>query len=168
MGLRYDRFGYHQPTTLNNNAGLAARVYAPTSSQSITKILVPRLGLAYRPFNDEKTVVRASYGIFYSRTPGLMLSTAILQNGIDVLTYTLTSGFPTFPNILRAPPASGLAPPNINVFDPNYSSPRVQQYNFQIEQALGANYAVTLGLYRRPRRAPDAHAATSTCSRNCR
>ena len=49
-----------------------------------------------------------------------MLSTAILQNGIDVLTYTLTSGLPTFPNILSAPPAAGLAPPSINVFDPNF------------------------------------------------
>ena len=90
-------------------------------------------------------MVRSGYGIFYARTPGLMLSTAILQNGIDVLTYTLTTGFPTFPNVLSARPAAGLAPPNINVFDPNYQSPRVQQWNFQIEQELGGSYAVTLG-----------------------
>ena len=107
--------------------------------------MAPRLGLAYRPFNNDRTVIRAGYGIFYSRTPGLLLSTAILQNAIDVLTYSLTTNLPTYPNILTAPPASGLAPPSINVIDPNFKSPRVQQYNFQIEQALGSSYALTVG-----------------------
>ena len=60
-----------------------------------------------------------------SRTPGLILSTAILQNGIDVLTYTLTSGLPTFPNVLSAKPSAGLAPPSIDVLLPhtNWANP---------------------------------------------
>jgi hypothetical protein len=89
--------------------------------------------------------VRAGYGIFYARTPGLILSTAILQNGIDVLTYNLTSGLPTYPNILPAAPTGGLAPPSIDVFDPNFRSPRVQQYNLQVEQALGSTFSLTVG-----------------------
>jgi len=144
-GLRYDLFSYLQPTTLNNNAGLVGAGLATNQIPIDHKDIGPRFGLAYRPFGNEKTVVRAGYGIFYSRTPGLILSTAILQNGIDVQTFALTSGIPTYPNVLTAKPAGGLAPPSIDVFDPNFKSPRVQQYNAQIEHELGGNYAVTVG-----------------------
>jgi outer membrane receptor protein involved in Fe transport len=144
-GLRYDVFDYAQPTTLNNNAGLIAANLMTNKINVDKKNFGPRFGIAYRPFGDERTVVRAGYGIFYARTPGLALSTGILQNGIDVLTYTLTSGLPTFPNVLSTRPGAGLAPPSIYVFDPNFHSPRVQQYNLQIERQLGGAFAVTAG-----------------------
>src|SRR5262249_57318635 len=44
-----------------------------------------------------------------------------------------------------APPAGGLAPPSIDVFDPSFHSPRTQQYNLQIEHALTSSYAITVG-----------------------
>ncbi len=144
-GLRYDLFQYRQPTTLNNNAGLAAANLLTNQIPIDHSNVGPRLGLAYKPFHDDSTVVRAGYGIFYARTPGLILSTAILQNGIDVLTYSLTSNLPTYPNILSAAPAGGLAPPSIYVFDPNFKTPRTQQWNLQIERKLGGSYALTAG-----------------------
>ena len=49
----------------------------------------PRFGFAYKLGPWDRTVLRGGYGIFYARTPGLILSTGILQNGIDVLTYNL-------------------------------------------------------------------------------
>lgn len=144
-GLRYDLFDYAQPTTLNNNAALVGAGLM-TNRINIDKAnFAPRLGIAYRPFADDRTVFRAGYGVFYARTPGLALSTAILQNGIDVLTYTITSNLPTYPNILSTRPAAGLAPPSIYLFDPNFHGPRVQQYNFQIERQLGASFALTAG-----------------------
>jgi hypothetical protein len=145
LGVRYDLFNYHQPTTLNNNAALVAQNLRTSIIPIDHTDIAPRLGLAYKPFHNDKTVVRAGYGIFYARTPGLVLSTAILQNGIDVLTYNLTTNLPVYPNILSAAPSAGLAPPSIDVFDPNFRSPRVQQWNFQIERALGGSYALTLG-----------------------
>ena len=144
-GLRYDLFDYAQPGTLNSNAQLTGDGLMTNRINVDKKNFGPRLGLAWRPFADDKTVVRAGYGIFYARTPGLALSTGILQNGIDVLTYTLTSNLPTYPNILSSKPAAGLAPPSIYVFDPSFHAPRVQQYNLQIERQIAGAFAVTLG-----------------------
>jgi len=145
IGLRYDLFNYRQPTTLNSNPALLGMGLKTNVIPIDHTDISPRFGLAYKPFDDDKTVVRAGYGVFYARTPGLILSTAILQNGIDVLTYSLTSGLPAYPNVLSSAPAAGLAPPSINLFDPNFRSPRVQQYNFQIERALGSSYSITAG-----------------------
>lgn len=145
LGLRYDLFDYRQPTTLNNNAGLVSQNLLTNKIPIDHSNIGPRLGLAYKPMNNDKMVIRGGYGIFYSRTPGLLLSTAILQNGIDVLTYALTTGLPTYPNILSAPPAAGLAPPSIDIMAPNFKTERVEQWNFQIERSLGSNYALTAG-----------------------
>ena len=144
-GARYDLFSYRQPTTLNNNAPLTAAGLLTNQIPIDHTDVAPRLGFAYKAFQGEKTALRGSYGIFYARTPGLILSTAILQNGIDVLTYNLTSLIPVFPNVLTAPPPGGLAPPSIDVMDPNFRSPRTQQYNLQIEQGLGSSYSITVG-----------------------
>ena len=144
LGLRYDYFGYNQPTTLNSNPQLVAANLLTNRIATDKKNFGPRIGLAWRPFNDEKTVVRAGYGIFYARTPGLLLSTAILQNGIDVLTYALTSNFPVYPAVLTSAPANGPVP-DIYVVQPGYKSPRLQQWNFQVERALGGSYSLTAG-----------------------
>ena len=145
LGLRYDLFDYRQPTTLNTNAGLAAANLATNRIPIDHHNIGPRFGFAYKPFNNDSTVVRGGYGIYYARTAGLLLSTAILQNGIDVLTYQLTSNLPTYPNILSSPPAGGLAPPSIDVTDPNFKTEQVQQWNLQVERKLGANFALTVG-----------------------
>jgi outer membrane receptor protein involved in Fe transport len=145
LGIRYDAFQYRQPTTQNSNSGLTALGLNTNKIPTDHSNIAPRLGFAYKPLDNEKTVIRGGYGIFYARTPGLILSTAILQNGIDVLTYTLTSNLPAYPNVLSAAPAGGLAPPSIDVFDPNFKTARVQQYNLQVERELGSSYALTVG-----------------------
>jgi hypothetical protein len=129
---------------LNSNVQLLAADLKTNRIALDKKNFGPRIGVAYKPFNDEKTVVRAGYGIFYGRTPGLLLSTAILQNGIDVLTYALTSSFPVYPAILTSAPANGPVP-DIYVVQPNFKSPRLQQWNFQVERALRGSFALTAG-----------------------
>ena len=145
LGIRYDLFDYTKPTTVNPDPGLAAAHLSTATMPLDKKDIAPRFGFAYKPFKSDRTVVRGGYGIFYARTPGILLSTAILQNGIDVLTYSLTSGFPAFPNIFSTPPAAGLAPPSIYVVDPNFRQPATHQYNLQVEQALGGSYSLTAG-----------------------
>jgi hypothetical protein len=69
----------------------------------------------------------------------------LLQNGIDVVSYNLTANLPTFPSALSARPNIALAPPSIEVMDPNFKSPSTQQYNAQVEHAIGGSYSVTIG-----------------------
>ena len=145
LGIRYDLFDYAKPTTVNKDPGLATAGLSTATMPTDKKDIAPRIGFAYKPGHSDRTVIRGSYGIFYARTPGILLSTAMLQNGIDVLTYNLTSGFPVYPNIFTTPPAAGLAPPSIYVVDPTFRQPAMQQYSFQIEQALGPSYSLTAG-----------------------
>ena len=145
LGFRYDFFAYRQPTTQNGNAQLLAQNLFTNRIALDRHDFGPRFGLAYKPSDNDRTVIRAGYGIFYARTPGLVLSTAILQNGIDVLTYQLTSNLPVYPSILAAPPAGALAPPSINVFASNFKTAQSQQWNFQVEHQLASNIAITVG-----------------------
>ena len=143
-GIRYDFFGYRQPTTKNTNAGLLAAGLDTSKLPTDPTNVAPRVGFAWRAMKDDRVVIRGGYGIYFSRTSGLLLSTAILQNGIDVLTYTLTTGLPKYPNILTASPGPA-APPDINVMDPNFKTARTQQFSLQTEMRLDRNSSLTVG-----------------------
>ncbi len=143
-GIRYDYFAYRQPTTENTNAGLLAAGLNTNKIPTDPKNIGPRVGFAWRPMNSDKLVVRGGYGIYYERTAGLLLSTAILQNGIDVLTYTLTSNLPKYPAILTSAPGPA-APPDINVMAPNFKTGRTQQISLQTEMKIDRNSSLTIG-----------------------
>lgn len=143
-GLRWDAFKYNQPTTLNTDPGLAAAGLRTNQFPNANADFAPRFGFAYRLTKSDKTVLRGGYGIYYARVPGLILSTAILQNAIDVVNYTLNSNLPAYPNILSVAPGKG-APANIYVADPNFKSPRTQQFSLQLETAFARNYTLTVG-----------------------
>ena len=86
----------------------------------------PRFGFSYG--FDDKTVVRGGFGIYYARTPAIVLGTAHSQNGINVTGINLnaaqlnTLGL-AYPNILTAPPAGAAANPNLYYFAPDYVQP---------------------------------------------
>ncbi len=144
LGIRYDYFAYRQPTTLNSNAQLSAAGLMTNKIATDPANFGPRFGFAYRVTKDDRVVVRGGYGIYFERTAGLLLSTAILQNGVDVLTYSLIKSLPTYPNILTTAPGPS-APPDIYVMDPNFKSPRTQQFSLQTEIKLSSNSSVTIG-----------------------
>ena len=144
LGVRWDAFQYNQPTTLNTDAGLAAAGLKTNQFPNAFADFAPRVGFAYRLTKSGNAVLRGGYGIYFARVPGLILSTAILQNAVDVVNYTLTSNLPAYPNVLSAPPGRN-APANIYVADPNFKSPRTQQFSLQVETSIAKNYAVTVG-----------------------
>src|SRR5262249_19040409 len=108
--------------------------------------VAPRLGIAWTPGNTGRTVVHAGYGIFYGRTPAIMVGTAHSNNGINVQTLTFTgNSVPTYPNRFVAPPPGGTAAvPTILLFDPQFKSPMVHQASAAVEQALTNDIAVSV------------------------
>jgi hypothetical protein len=102
----------------------------------------PRFSVAYRPFNDTKTVVRAGFGIFTMTNLG-PLSFNNSGNPTSALhTYTnsvTASGAP----LIRFPDT---APPSVGVVyggggldqgvDPKYRDPQSNQWNLTVERQL--------------------------------
>ncbi|MDQ6678202.1 MAG: TonB-dependent receptor [Acidobacteriota bacterium] len=146
-GIRYDIFKYAQPPVLNNDPGLLATGIKTNVVPVDYNNVAPRFGFAYKPFSSDRVVLRGGYGIFYGRTPSILIGTAFSQNGIQVRNYTLTPAspfFPTYPNILASVPAIGLSP-NLFVMQPNFVSPLTHQYSFNLEMAVTRDLSITLG-----------------------
>ncbi len=109
----------------------------------------PRIGLAYRPFRDNRTVVRAGYGVFYStfefneyifsvlNSPWQKTSAvnASLDNPIDFENLFPTADTP----IPIAGSMSSLS------LDRRNRTPYVQQWNFNIQRELGRDWALEVG-----------------------
>lgn len=112
--------------------------------RAINNNLAPRLGLAWRPFGGNRTVLRSAYGVFWAQP----IANVQLQQTLNppfLLRTDLTSGtttpelrFGVFPSVNP----SSLVPaiPLINTMSPdNFLNGYTQQWNFGIERALTTN-----------------------------
>ena len=108
----------------------------------------PRVGLAWDVAKDGKSVVRASYGIFYARQNMLSQVGSITTNGAQQFGVTCASSFaftcfgastapPTWPNTIPSAP-TGTIPfgASVRVFSKDYENPRVDTINAQFEQQV--------------------------------
>ncbi len=143
-GYRYDQMRYEQPPVLNPDAGLAALGLKTNVINSDTNNHAPRFGFAYRADEAGRHLIRGGYGIFYARTPSILIGTAHSQNGIQVQTYSITTGLPPYPAVLPGPPAAQRRP-DIYVVDPAYVQPLTAQWNFSYEVQLAGDVAVEAG-----------------------
>jgi outer membrane receptor protein involved in Fe transport len=136
-GLRYDLQSIAQPGVQNPDAQLLAAGIDTSVIPEDTNNFGPRLGIAWTP-GDGRSVVRAGYGIFYGRTPAIMIGTAHSNNGINVQTLTFTgSAMPTYPNAFTSIPTGGtLTRPSIFAFDKDYENPQVHQGSLGFERAI--------------------------------
>jgi hypothetical protein len=144
LGLRYDVQSFAKPQVRNPDPQLAAANIDTSFLNTDKNNVAPRLGLVYKP--NERTLVRAGYGLFYGRTPSIMVGTAHSNNGVNVISIRLTgSQVPTYPAILSAPP-TGVAGvrPSIFVFDRDFENPEVHQYSAGIERSLTDDVAVSV------------------------
>jgi hypothetical protein len=62
------------------------------------KDIAPRFGLAWDPLNDGKTAVRASFGLFYDRTPLEIAYQSAVFDGSQTPFVTMLGGPPCAPN----------------------------------------------------------------------
>jgi hypothetical protein len=144
LGIRYDKQAMAQPDVLNPDTQLLAAGYRTDHINVDKDNWAPRLGLAWTPRGDGRTVVRAGYGVFYGRTPSIMIGTAHSNNGINVQTISFTgTQIPTYPNIYPTLPTGSTIPkPTIFVFDPNFENPKVEQSSLGFEQQVGNDFSV--------------------------
>jgi hypothetical protein len=136
---------------LTINAGLRYDLqFLPDPIKTDSDNFAPRLGIVYAP-GDRKTVVRASFGLYYDRIPLRATSNALQRDGSKFLVVQLSPtqpGAPAFPNVLAVQPATLPTKPNITRIDPDIDVSYSQQANLQIERELPGNAVVSVGYLR--------------------
>ncbi|HSF25202.1 MAG TPA: hypothetical protein VLE20_13335, partial [Blastocatellia bacterium] len=107
----------------------------------------PRIGLAYSP-GERKTVIRASYGVYFDRIPLRANSNALQREGSKYIVVQLSPnqpGAPVFPDVSPAAPSSLQTKPNITRIDPNIRNSYSQQASLQVERELPWNSSLSVG-----------------------
>ncbi|MBA3569023.1 MAG: TonB-dependent receptor [Pyrinomonadaceae bacterium] len=147
LGLRYDLQDLAEPSVNNPSAALAAAGLNTTTPIRDANNFAPRAGFSYA--FDEKTVLRGGYGIFFGRTPAIMVATSHSQNGIQVTGVSLTcttlpNPCPTYPNIFNTAPGTGALTPSLYMFARDYAQPYVQQGRLGVERELLSNMSLAV------------------------
>lgn len=116
--------------------------------------IAPRFGFAYKPFNSDKVVIRGGYGIYFDRVSTRSVNTQVLNFPFFSLATAVgkplaapfaavpqPSSFPVIPTI-----PSTLGVPISGIFlDPNFRTPYIQQYNFNVQYALSKDLLLEAG-----------------------
>src|SRR5689334_18989563 len=141
-----DEWRVRPSLTLNGGLRYDAQ-FLPDPIRTDTNNLSPRVGIVYAP-GDRKTVVRASFGLYYDRIPLRATSNALQRDGSKYLVVQLSPtqpGAPVFPNTLAVQPATLPTKPNITRIDPNIEASYSEQASLQIERELPGNAVVSIG-----------------------
>ncbi len=112
----------------------------------------PRIGIAWRPFNNDSTVFRAGFGIFTVPTLGGVAYQMAGTGATNSPTYVnaLVNGQPLFQLPSVAYGNGGLVPSDVGTYtfdvaqQINYRDPQSAQWNVTIEHQLGAAWATRI------------------------
>ncbi len=143
-GLRWEFSTYTQPTQAVAGFPLSGRIPEPKRN------FAPRAGLAFSIIPD-KTVLRASWGLFYSRIPAAMVTNLNISN-FQQRSVNLQSSRPAdvavgpvWPNPLaNIGSLAGAGATSISMASENFRTPYTMQGDIGIEQALGGKNTLTL------------------------
>jgi outer membrane receptor protein involved in Fe transport len=146
VGLRYEfvtnpTTNVHPLNTLINPPfGTFERVPNVFASNPSVRNFDPRLGIAYDPFGDHKTAIRAGFGIFYNPIRARSYASGYYFNPPYALAFV---PLPQFPN-----PFPGALPPPAQLVGVDYNTdvtPHLYQWNFNIQRQLFESTTLTVG-----------------------
>jgi len=109
----------------------------------------PRIAIAYRPFNDTKTVIRAGFGIFTMTNLGPLSfnnsgnPTSSLHSYSNSNSTGANTPLIQFPN--TAPPSTSAQIGGGSLdqgVDPNYRDPQSNQWNLTVEREISSNTSI--------------------------
>ena len=147
---RYPNNQDYLPAYVNSAGGLTFGQVGSSYWNTQYSNFAPRLGIAYvlRQSPAWETVVRGGIGLFYDigsqAAPGF---NSEIYPVLQEKAVTSNVSFPLTPQQLALPPVNLSNPPpgsSFEAFSPNFSSPRVWQWNVSMQQALGSAQALTV------------------------
>jgi outer membrane receptor protein involved in Fe transport len=151
LGVRYDYEGLKCPPVQNTDPLLLSNGVDTARCPKDKNNFAPRVGFSYA--FDDKTVVRGGYGLYYGRTPAIVVGTVHSQNGINVTGINISdntatpanevNAVVTYPHTLTAPPAGFSSNPNLFVFAQDYVNPYVEQGRLGVEREVWKNLSVS-------------------------
>ena len=140
MGLRYEYFG--RPDA-NPNSALPQTAAFPTDRNNVA----PRLGLAFDPTGNGRTVLRAGAGLYYNVVVAQTYNTFLRGNGLDVVSVNVTpttAGAPAFSRGRVAPPTGVSVVSDVRVMDEDFEDLQVASWFATWDQELRRNLAFSL------------------------
>ncbi|MEP7075211.1 MAG: TonB-dependent receptor, partial [Acidobacteriota bacterium] len=155
-GLRWEAQIFPKPVIPPSQTAYASLLNDPRfpsdgTLHSAKKEFQPRVGFAWDISKKGKSVLRASYGMYYGRQNMLSQVGSITDNGAQQFGIACASSFgcsvggplPVWPNIRNIPPSGGIpAGASVRVFSRDYENPRIDTVNAQFEQELINNLAL--------------------------
>ena len=123
----------------------ASQAGLPNSLRTAPVRFMPRFGFAWRPFGDNKTVIRGGFSVYNTEVLGSIYYalTGTLQSATLTYNNSLTNGVPAFqwPNVKTGGSGITVAPYGSAYFGTanqiNYKDPYSEQWNISIDRDLG-------------------------------
>ncbi|MFZ3213138.1 MAG: TonB-dependent receptor [Terriglobales bacterium] len=157
LGVRYDLQTF-DTSNMASNPLWPASGRMPLNPHNFS----PRAGFAWTLGDVSPVVVRAGFGIFYSRIPQIYNSTVETGNGLrqtdlflDAANFYDRQVFPQYPNpVVNCPPtARGVCTPPANLtgflasdvyaFSPSFQTPYVMQTSLSVEREVGKKFTIS-------------------------